>query len=98
MFLLPAYRLRGVGRSKAVLDAIDYQTGKIKWSYKLGPNGSGAGNVIAMSTADGKTLWHAGQGAGMQSLPIAYEIDGREYIVTSAGGLMFAWALPLADS
>ncbi len=95
---------------KGVLDAIDYQTGKIRWSHELGPNGSGAGvlttdsgliftgdsasNVLALTTSDGKTLWHAGQGSGMQSPPITYELDGRQYVVTSAGGAMFAWALP----
>ncbi len=95
---------------KAVLEAIDYQTGKIKWSHELGPNGSGAGvlttgsgliftgdslgNVIALRTEDGKTLWHAGEGAGMQSSPISYELDGRQYVVTSAGGILFSWALP----
>jgi alcohol dehydrogenase (cytochrome c) len=95
---------------KAVLEAIDYQTGKIRWSHELGPNGSGAGvlttasgltftgdalgNVMALSTEDGKTLWHAGEGAGMQSSPISYELDGRQYVITSAGGVMFSWALP----
>lgn len=97
---------------KAVLEAIDYQTGRIRWSHELGPNGSGAGvlttesgliftgdavgNVMALSTAEGTTLWHAGEGAGMQSSPISYELDGRQYVVTSAGGVMFSWALPEA--
>jgi len=95
---------------KGVLDAIDYQTGKIRWTHELGPNGSGAGvlttdsgliftgdsagNVMALRTSDGTTLWHAGEGAGMQSSPISFELDGRQYVVTSAGGVMFAWALP----
>ncbi|HEV3201004.1 MAG TPA: acido-empty-quinoprotein group A [Bryobacteraceae bacterium] len=95
---------------KGVLEAIDYQTGKIKWSHELGPGGSGAGvlttdsgliftgdaagNVLALRTGDGKTLWHAGQGQGMQSSPITYELDGRQYVLTSGGGVMFAWALP----
>ena len=95
---------------KGVLEAIDYQTGKIRWSHELGPNGSGAGvlttdsgltftgdshgNVLALRTADGKTLWHAGAGVSMQSSPITYELDGRQYVVTSAGGVLFAWALP----
>jgi alcohol dehydrogenase (cytochrome c) len=98
---------------KAVLDAIDYQTGELRWSHELGPNGSGAGvlttesgliftgdalgNVMALSTAEGKTLWHAGQGAGMQSSPISYELDGRQYVVTSAGTSLFSWALPEAQ-
>src|SRR5882672_5201570 len=95
---------------KGTLEAIDYQTGKIKWTHELGPNGSGAGvlttesgltftgdaqgNVLALRTADGKTLWHAGQGQGMQSSPITYELDGRQYVLTSGGGVLFAWALP----
>jgi alcohol dehydrogenase (cytochrome c) len=95
---------------KGVLEAIDYQTGKIRWSHELGPNGAGAGvlttdsgliftgdaqgSVLALRTADGKTLWHAGAGGSMQSSPITYELDGRQYVVTSAGGVLFAWALP----
>jgi alcohol dehydrogenase (cytochrome c) len=96
--------------SKAVLQAIDYQTGKTKWTHELGPGGAGAGvlttdsgliftgdaqgSVLALRTSDGKTLWHAGQGQGMQSSPITYELDGSQYVLTSAGGVMFAWALP----
>jgi alcohol dehydrogenase (cytochrome c) len=95
---------------KGVLEAIDYKTGKLRWTHELGPNGAGAGvlttdsgvtftgdahgNVLALQTSDGKTLWHAGTGAGMQSSPITYELDGRQYVVTSSGGVLFAWALP----
>jgi alcohol dehydrogenase (cytochrome c) len=50
--------------------------------------------VLALDTNDGKTLWHAGQGAPMQSSPITYELDGRQYVLTSSGGVLFAWALP----
>lgn len=95
---------------KAVLEAIDYQTGAIRWTHELGPNGAGAGvlttdsgliftgdahgNVLALRTSDGKTLWHAGGGSPMQSSPITYELDGRQYVVTSAGGVLFSWGLP----
>jgi alcohol dehydrogenase (cytochrome c) len=95
---------------KGVLEAIDYQTGKIRWSHDLGPNGAsagvlttdsgltftgdGRGNMLALRTSDGKTLWHAGLGQSMQNSPITYELDGRQYVLTGAGGVMFAWALP----
>jgi alcohol dehydrogenase (cytochrome c) len=95
---------------KGVLEAIDYQTGKVRWAHELGRGGSGAGvlttdsgltftgdaygNVLALSTSDGKTLWHAGQGAPMQSSPITYELDGRQYLLTSSGGVLFAWTVP----
>ncbi|RXH54563.1 acido-empty-quinoprotein group A [Granulicella sibirica] len=95
---------------KAELDAIDYQTGKIKWSHFLGKNGAGAGvlttesgvaftgdaygNVLALETATGKTLWHAAPGPQMQSSPASYALDGKQYVLTSSGSVLFAWALP----
>jgi alcohol dehydrogenase (cytochrome c) len=95
---------------KGVIEAIDYQTGKIRWTHELGEGGSGAGvmttasgltvtgdahgNMLILDSNNGKTLWHAGTGSPIQSSPISYELDGRQYIVTSSGGLLFAWALP----
>src|SRR4051812_33013608 len=94
---------------KSVLEAIEYETGKIRWSHELGQGGAGpgvlttdsgliftgdsTGNVLALRTSDGKTLWHVGQGSQMQSSPITYELDGRQYVLTTGGGLMFAYAL-----
>ena len=99
---------------KGVLEAIDYQTGTIRWRHELGPGGSGAGvlttdsgltftgdaegNILALDTSDGKTLWHAGTGASMQTSPITYELDGRQYVVSGSGGVMFAWVLPRASA
>ena len=96
--------------SKSVVEAIDYQTGKIRWSHEVGQGGSGAGvlttdsgltftgdsvgNILALETSNGKTLWHAGTGAPMQTSPITYELDGRQYLVTGSGGVLFAWVLP----
>ena len=96
--------------SKGVLEAIDYQTGKIKWSHELGPGGSGSGvlstdsgltftgdaegNLLAIDTIDGTTRWHAGTGANFQTSPMTYELDGRQYVVTGSGSVMFGWALP----
>ena len=98
---------------KGLIEAIDYQTGKIRWTHEAGQWGSSAGvlttdsgltitgdatgNVLALDTTDGKTLWHAGTGAGMQSSPITYALDGRQYIMTGNGGVLFAWALPVHD-
>jgi alcohol dehydrogenase (cytochrome c) len=95
---------------KGILEAIDYQTGKLRWTHELGPEGCGAGvlttdagvtftgdaagNFLALETANGKTLWHSGSGASIESSPITYELDGRQYVVTSSGGVLFAWALP----
>jgi alcohol dehydrogenase (cytochrome c) len=94
---------------KSQIEAIDYQTGKLRWTHDVGQGsgagvlttdsgltitGDSAGNVLALNTADGRTLWHAGMGEAMQSSPITYELDGRQYIITSSGGVLFVWALP----
>jgi alcohol dehydrogenase (cytochrome c) len=95
---------------EGVIDAIDYQTGKIRWSHYIGEEGSGAGvmttasgltftgdaygNVLALDTATGNTLWHAGTGGPIESSPISYVLDGRQYVTTSSGGVLFAWVLP----
>jgi alcohol dehydrogenase (cytochrome c) len=94
---------------KSMIEAIDYQTGKIRWSHDVG-GGAGAGvittdsgltftgdsdgNVLALDSSDGKTLWHAGMGRSVGNPPISYMLDGRQYILTGAGGVLFAWALP----
>jgi alcohol dehydrogenase (cytochrome c) len=95
---------------KGVIEAIDYQTGKIRWSHEVGPHGAGAGvlttdtgltitgdaegNLLALDTRTGKTVSHAGTGSPMQSSPISYKLDGRQFIMTSSGGVLFAWTLP----
>jgi alcohol dehydrogenase (cytochrome c) len=56
--------------------------------------GDDAGNVLALNTSDGATLWHAGAGARMDSSPITYELDNRQYVLTSSGGVLFVWTLP----
>ena len=96
--------------SKGTLLAIDYQTGKIRWRHELGKGSPGggvlttdsgltftgdtSGDVMALETSTGKTLWHAYAGADMQSSPITYELDGRQYVITGIGSVMYAWALP----
>ena len=97
---------------KGVIEAIDYQNGEIRWSHELGPEsgagvlttdsgltftGDAMGNFLALDSSDGKTLWHAGSGSRIVSSPITYEIDARQYLLTSSGGVLFAWALPQAQ-
>jgi alcohol dehydrogenase (cytochrome c) len=94
---------------KSVIEAIDYQTGKIRWSHEIGPGAAGAGalttdsgltftgdalgNFLALNTSDGKTLWHAGSGSRIESAPITYQIDGNQFVLTSSGTMLFAWVL-----
>jgi alcohol dehydrogenase (cytochrome c) len=95
---------------KGVIEAIDYQTGKIRWTHEVGLGSPGAGvlttdsgltftgdtfgNFLALDSSDGKTLWHSGSGAPIVSSPTTYELDGRQYVLTSSGSVLFAWTLP----
>jgi alcohol dehydrogenase (cytochrome c) len=94
---------------KAVLRAMDYQTGKIKWNHDLGDGagtagvlttesgvtftGDAAGNVLALRTEDGATLWHSGIGR-VGNGPITYELDGRQYVLVGGASGLYAFALP----
>ena len=95
--------------SDGFLDAIDYRTGKIRWSHPLGGRagagvlstdsgitftGDNTGNFIALDTSDGKTLWHAGTGGHIDSQPITYELDGKQVVLVGSDGVMLAFTLP----
>ncbi len=93
---------------RSFLRAIDYQTGKIKWSHELGEGQSTAGvlttdsgiaftgdvsgNAIAVQTSDGATLWHAAIGRVGNS-PITYQLDGRQFVLFGGGSSLYAFAL-----
>ncbi|MDE1175756.1 MAG: acido-empty-quinoprotein group A [Edaphobacter sp.] len=96
--------------SKGVLEAIDYQTGKIRWSHELGEGAAGSGvlttasgllftgnssgTFLALDSKSGKTLWHAYSGSSINGGPETYEIDGKQYVLMTSGGVVFSWRLP----
>lgn len=98
--------------SHCYLRAIDYQTAKSRWVHDLGSGWTwtGAlstagglvftadvhGNVLALDAKTGKTLWHTFAGGQAEGPPITYELDGRQYIVVGAHGVLFSFALPEA--
>jgi acido-empty-quinoprotein group A len=98
------------GWNQIVLRAIDYKTGKIKWShpYPTGSSRSGilstAGNLVftgdtstnlvAFNAATGTILWHAGLGAAVVNGPITYTLDGHQYLTASAGDTLYTFILP----
>lgn len=44
------------------------------------------GNLLCMDARDGRELWRWQTGAAVSSSPIAYEVDGEQYIAVYAGG------------
>jgi alcohol dehydrogenase (cytochrome c) len=91
------------------LRAIDPVDGKIKWEFKhVSPTWSGVlstagglvfsgdaeGNFIAFDAASGKPLWHFQMGASVYAGPIAFAVDGKEYVAIAAGSALFTFGLP----
>jgi alcohol dehydrogenase (cytochrome c) len=98
----------GVG-GRGSLRAIDYKTGRIVWDHPIGNGAGSAGvlttttglaftgdvpgNLMALRTSDGKTLWHAAIGRVGNS-PITYQLDGKQFLVVGGGSSLYAFALP----
>ncbi|HZD53369.1 MAG TPA: hypothetical protein VE175_09990, partial [Woeseiaceae bacterium] len=48
--------------------------------------GEGNGSFNAYDATSGKKLWSFQAGAGVNSAPMAFEIDGKQHIAVAAGG------------
>jgi PQQ-dependent dehydrogenase (methanol/ethanol family) len=96
--------------SKMALLAIDTKTGTVNWEYptfriSMGAGAlatgsglvflaTGDGNLIALDSTTGKSLWHFQTGGTIASSPISYAIEGKQYVVISAGNALYSFALP----
>ncbi len=97
------------GWSEMMLKAIDYKTGKIRWSHKWEGAGSRAGvlstagnlvftddglnNFVALDARNGEPLWHVNLAAAVSNGPMTYELDGTQYLVVAAGDTLYAFAM-----
>jgi len=97
---------RGGYAEQPQLTAIDYKTGRIRWSIPRYGSNSGilttAGNVLfnaaaggigAYNATTGEPLWNAGMGASVTNGPMTYELDDRQYVVAGAGNRLVAFVL-----
>jgi alcohol dehydrogenase (cytochrome c) len=97
------------GFSEGMLQAIDYKTGKIRWSHKWEGPGLRAGvlstagnlvftgdpnnNFVALNATTGQPLWHANLGAATSNGPITYQLDETQYLVVAAGDTLYGFAI-----
>lgn len=90
--------------------ALDPATGAVKWSTRIQTGshsagvlatagglvfaGSKEGNLIALDATGGKILWHHATGASVRSSPMAYAIDGKQYVAVSNDSALVVYTLP----
>jgi alcohol dehydrogenase (cytochrome c) len=94
---------------RGFLKAIDPSTGQIKWTFEhTSPTWSGVlstagglvfssdaeGNFIAFAAASGKPVWHFQMGGAAYAAPMAFAVDGKEYVAIAAGSAVYAFGLP----
>lgn len=90
--------------------ALDALTGAIKWNFPLqtGASSTGVvttaggvafassndGNLIALNSRTGKYLWHYYTGARIVASPMAYAVNGKQYVAIAGQSAIFVFALP----
>jgi alcohol dehydrogenase (cytochrome c) len=88
--------------------AFDPKTGIRKWEFKMADvtssgvlttasdllfTGGREGYFWALDARTGAELWRANAGGDVASGPIAFSVDGRQYVSVSAGNSLFTYAL-----
>ncbi len=107
---VPAARGPNDPPPNAGIKALDPETGKTVWDFKLFQgsltNGvlataggvlfasSRDGNLIALDARTGKYLWHYQTGGNHAAAPISYAVNGRQYVALTAGNVLYSFALP----
>jgi len=103
----PNYKVESEGYG--AIRGIDPKTGEKKWEFKMVAftecgvlstagglvfGGGMDGDFMALDAETGRALWHAYLGGANTSGPMTYAVDGKQYIVGTGAGVMFAFALP----
>ena len=96
------------GWSESMVMAIDYKTGKPRWTHDWEGSlragmlstagnvlftGGPSNDIVALDASNGKALWHAGLNGTLTNGPITYELDGRQYVVAAAGDTLWSFVL-----
>jgi len=48
---------------------------------------------VAVNATGGEPLWHANLGSSVTNGPIAYELDGTQYVVVGAGDALWGFSM-----
>jgi outer membrane protein assembly factor BamB len=52
------------------------------------------GNLLALDARTGRHLWHVQTGGSLAASPMAYAVNGRQFVAIAAGNVVYAFALP----
>jgi alcohol dehydrogenase (cytochrome c) len=90
--------------------AIDTSSGDIKWKFPIvrGSFGAGVlstgggivfagtadGDLIALDSKSGKSLWYFQTGGTVNSSPMSYAVGGKQFVAIAAGNVLYSFALP----
>jgi alcohol dehydrogenase (cytochrome c) len=92
-----------------VVRALNPTTGEKVWDYKMRDvsdagilttatdllfSGNREGYFFALDAKTGKELWKRYLGGAVANSPIAYQVDGKQYVTVAAGHSLFTFALP----
>ncbi len=90
-----------------IVKAIEVETGKIRWEFKLIAPASGGvlstaggivfsgnreGNFFALDAGSGQPLWHFQTGGIIQANPISFLVDGKQHVAIAAGASIFVFS------
>jgi len=89
--------------------AIDTTTGDVEWKFSMVRGsfgagvlstgggivfaGSGDGDLIALDSKSGEHLWHFQTGGTINSSPMSYAVDGKQFVAISAGNVLYSFSL-----
>ena len=91
-----------------IVRAFDPKTGEKKWEYKMTDitwagvlstasdlvfSGGREGYFYALDGKNGKLLWKVSLGGQVNSGPMSYMVNSRQYIAVAAGSALFVYAL-----
>ena len=91
-----------------VVRAFDMKTGNKKWEYKMSDitwagvlstagdvvfSGGREGYFFALDARSGELLWKLNLGGQVNSGPMSYAVNGRQFVTVAAGNSLYAFAL-----
>ncbi len=104
----PQVRVKKEEDGYGAVRAIDPHTGERKWEFKMADvttsgllttasdllfSGGREGFFQAIDAHDGKLLWKVAAGGEIAMGPMTYQVNGKQYVVFSAGSSLFAFGL-----